>query len=57
MKPVYTATGLREKKLQKALILYWDREQWPLVREALQQAGRADLIGHGKDCLVPPGRN
>jgi uncharacterized radical SAM protein YgiQ len=52
--PVYTATGLREKRLQKALVLYWNREQWPLVREALNLAGRADLIGHGKDCLVPP---
>jgi uncharacterized radical SAM protein YgiQ len=54
--PVYTAVGLREKKLQKALILYWDEAQWPLVREALEQAGRADLIGFGKDCLVPPER-
>ena len=24
------------------------------MREALQRAGRADLIGHGPDCLVPP---
>ena len=54
--PVYTAVGLREKKLQKALILYWDELQWPLVREALVQAGRSDLIGHGKGCLVPPER-
>jgi len=54
--PVYTAVGLREKKLQKALILYWDEAQWPLAREALEQAGRADLIGHGKGCLVPPER-
>ncbi len=54
MKPVYTARGLREKKLQKALILYWDREQWPLVREALAIAEREDLIGHGPECLVPP---
>ncbi len=52
--PVYTATGLREKRLQKALVLYWDRDQWPLVREALHAAGRPDLIGHGGDCLVPP---
>jgi uncharacterized radical SAM protein YgiQ len=52
--PVYTATGLREKRLQKALVLYWDREQWPMVREALRAAKREDLIGYGKDCLVPP---
>jgi uncharacterized radical SAM protein YgiQ len=54
MTPVYTATGLREKRLQKALVLYWNEEQWPLVREALARAGRADLIGHGPGCLVPP---
>jgi len=53
MQPVYTATGLRAKKLQKALLLYWSPEQWPLAREALREAGRADLIGHGPDALVP----
>jgi uncharacterized radical SAM protein YgiQ len=55
MEPVYTARGLREKRLQKALLLYWSREEWPLVREALRRAGRGDLIGYGADCLVPPG--
>ncbi|HEX2438493.1 MAG TPA: YgiQ family radical SAM protein [Methylomirabilota bacterium] len=55
MQPVYTATGLRAKKLQKALLLYWSPEQWPLAREALREAGRADLIGTGPDALVPPG--
>ncbi|HYE90130.1 MAG TPA: YgiQ family radical SAM protein, partial [Terriglobales bacterium] len=54
MEPVYTATGLRAKKLQKALLLYWSPEQWPLAREALREAGRADLIGTGPDALVPP---
>ena len=54
MEPVYTAKGLREKKLQKALLLYWNPEQWPLVREALQLAGREDLIGRGPHALVPP---
>ncbi|MBL8958203.1 MAG: YgiQ family radical SAM protein, partial [Myxococcaceae bacterium] len=55
MTPVYTATGLREKKLQKALLLYWNPEQWELAREALREAGRADLIGRGPQALVPPG--
>jgi radical SAM superfamily enzyme YgiQ (UPF0313 family) len=54
MKPVYTATGLREKRLQKSLLLYWNREEWPRAREALVEAGRKDLIGYGPDCLVPP---
>jgi uncharacterized radical SAM protein YgiQ len=56
MKPVYTARGLREKRLQKALLLYWDPEQHDLVREALAEAGREDLIGNRPDCLVPPRR-
>ncbi|MBE2253134.1 MAG: YgiQ family radical SAM protein [Myxococcus sp.] len=55
MEPVYTARGLKEKRLQKALLLYWNPEHWEDAREALTQAGRTDLIGHGKDALVPPG--
>ena len=53
MEPVYTATGLKEKRMQKALLLYWNPEQWPLAREALTKAGRTDLIGRGAQCLVP----
>ncbi|MBL9008532.1 MAG: YgiQ family radical SAM protein [Myxococcales bacterium] len=52
--PVYVARGLREKKLQRALLLYWDPGQQDLVREALLRAGRPELIGYGPDCLVPP---
>jgi uncharacterized radical SAM protein YgiQ len=52
--PVHVARGLREKKLQKALLMYWNREWWELAREALVTAGRSDLIGHGPECLVPP---
>ncbi|MEN0062667.1 MAG: YgiQ family radical SAM protein [Myxococcota bacterium] len=54
MEPVEVARGLREKKLQKALLLYWNRDHWPLAREALRQAGREDLIGRGPNALVPP---
>lgn len=53
MTPVHVATGLREKRLQKALILYWNREEWSAVREALREAGREDLIGNAPGCLVP----
>ena len=52
--PVYTAKDLRDKKLQKALLLYWDPAQHLLAREALRKAGRTDLIGHRPSCLVPP---
>src|SRR3954469_15543990 len=52
--PVYTARDLREKRMMKALIFYWDAQHWPLAREALKKAGRADLIGRGPHALVPP---
>ena len=51
--PVYTAKGLREKRLQKALLLYWDETHHELAREALVEAGRQDLIGSGPEHLVP----
>ncbi len=54
MKPVYAAHDLREKRMMKALIFYWDAQHWPLAREALRKAGRPDLIGKAQHCLVPP---
>lgn len=54
MEPVFVAKGLKEKRLQKALILYWNPEHWDDAREALTQAGREDLIGRGPKALVPP---
>jgi uncharacterized radical SAM protein YgiQ len=52
--PVPVVRDLREKRMMKALILWWDEKQWPLAREALKKAGRADLIGKRPECLVPP---
>jgi radical SAM superfamily enzyme YgiQ (UPF0313 family) len=52
--PVYTARELREKRLMKALIFYWDPQHQPLAREALRKAGRGELIGRAPHCLVPP---
>lgn len=54
LEPVYSARGLREKRLQKALLLFWSPEHQDDTREALRQAGRGDLIGRGPNCLVPP---
>ena len=54
MEPVFVAKGLKEKRLQKALILYWNPEHWDDAREALTLAGRAELIGRGPNALVPP---
>ena len=52
--PVYTAVDLRDKRKQKALLLYWDPQHHDLAREALIEAKRHDLIGSGAHCLVPP---
>jgi uncharacterized radical SAM protein YgiQ len=52
--PVYTAKEMRDKRKQKALLLYWDPAHHDLAREALIEAGRRDLIGSAAHCLVPP---
>jgi uncharacterized radical SAM protein YgiQ len=52
--PVFTAKSLYEKRMQKALLQYWDPEQHALAREALLSAGRGDLIGSKPQQLVPP---
>ena len=54
MKPVYVATEYREKQMQRALLQYNRPQNADLVREALVQAGRTDLIGYGADCLIRP---
>jgi hypothetical protein len=51
---VYVARHLRDRKLQRALLQFFKPENYFEVREALTQAGRADLIGNGCDCLIPP---
>jgi len=43
----------RKRRLHKAFLRYHDPENWPLLREALKDMGRADLIGNGKRHLVP----
>ena len=51
--PVFSAKGRRQRRLHKAFLRYHDPENWPMLREALQKMGRADLIGNGKRHLVP----
>lgn len=53
--PLPVARGWKERSRQRALLFYWKKEEAPHVREALQAWGRADLIGRGPECLVPPG--
>lgn len=45
--------GERRRRLHKAFLRYHDPNNWPLLREALKQMGRADLIGNGKHQLIP----
>ena len=45
--------GLRVRRLHKAFLRYHDANNWPLLREALRRMGRADLIGNGRQHLVP----
>ncbi|MCL1079790.1 YgiQ family radical SAM protein [Parashewanella spongiae] len=43
----------RQRKLHKALLRYHDPAGWPLIREALINMGREDLIGNSPHQLVP----
>ena len=54
MEPVYVPTSSHEKALQRALIQYRNPKNYDLVVEALTKAGRLDLIGFDKKCLVKP---
>ncbi len=50
---VAVVRGGRQRKLHKAFLRYHDPKNWPLLREALNAMGRADLIGNGKKHLIP----
>lgn len=54
MKPVYVPTNPHEKAMQRALIQYRNPKNYMLVYEALVKAGREDLIGYEKHCLIRP---
>jgi uncharacterized radical SAM protein YgiQ len=50
---VYIAKGLRDRRMQRALMQFFKPENYFEVRKALEQAGRTDLIGGGCDALIP----
>lgn len=54
MKPVYVPVNPHEKAMQRALIQYRNPRNYNLVREALTLAGRMDLVGYDKKCLIRP---
>ncbi|MBN8505722.1 MAG: YgiQ family radical SAM protein [Burkholderiales bacterium] len=45
--------GERRRRLHKAFLRWHDPANWPLLREALKAMGRSDLIGNGKQQLIP----
>ncbi len=53
-KEVYVCRNPHEKAMQRALIQYKNPNNYELVYEALKKAGREDLIGYGKECLIKP---
>ncbi len=54
MEPVYVPKNPHEKAMQRALMQYRRPQNYFLVREALQKAGRTDLIGFDAKCLIRP---
>ncbi len=57
MSKVYVPKSPHEKAMQRALIQYRDPKNYELVAEALQRAGRTDLIGYERHCLIRPRKN
>jgi len=45
--------SFKQRRLHKAFLRYHDPKNWPLLREALKDMGRSDLIGNGKQHLIP----
>jgi uncharacterized radical SAM protein YgiQ len=45
--------GIKVRRLHKAFLRYHDPNNWPILRDALKRMGRADLIGNGKQHLIP----
>ena len=54
LEPVFVEHNPHKKAMQRALIQYWKPENYDIVKEALKEAGREDLIGFGEKCLIPP---
>lgn len=49
---VYTPKTQEEKNMQRALLQFALPQNYSLVKKALMQAGREDLIGKGPKCLI-----
>jgi uncharacterized radical SAM protein YgiQ len=53
MQPVATVKKLRDRQVQRALMQFFEPGNWFIVHKALVDAGRRDLIGNAKPCLIP----
>lgn len=54
MEEVYVPKSPKEKAMQRALLQFRDPKNYKLVYDALIKAGRDDLIGYDKRCLIKP---
>lgn len=45
--------GAKQRRLHKAILRYHDPQNWPLIRQALVNMGKAYLIGNGPEHLIP----
>lgn len=52
-KKMVVHTELKSRRVQKAFLRYHDPKSWPMLREALKEMGREDMIGAGKNALIP----
>ena len=53
---VYVPRNPHEKAIQRALMQYKNPANYHLVEEGLKLAGRTDLIGYKKECLIHPAK-
>ncbi len=56
-RPVFTPRRKKQRDLHKAFLRYHDPENWPVLRDALTQMNRTDLIGNGPEHLVPAAKH
>jgi hypothetical protein len=50
---VHTAKSPEQRKLHKAFLRWHDPKNWPLLRKAIADMGRQELIGEGENQLIP----
>ncbi len=50
---VFVPKRKKQRDLHKAFLRYHDKDNWPMLRDALKKMGRSDLIGSGEHQLIP----